>query len=186
MVVLLSGGLDSMVVAERARVAGALVGCVFVDYGHPAQQQEGWRAFAYCGERGVPLRVVHAFGLDLGDMGAAVGARVVPCRNAVLLSVAANAARLLGGTELAIGAIANDQRDYSDCRPEFFAAMSIALGVSVTAPLVAWTKREVVVEAVRLGLRPSDAWSCYGPGPIACGACPSCLERDGALAERAP
>ena len=159
MVVLLSGGLDSMVVAERTRVAGVLAGCVFVDYGHPAQQQEGWRAFAYCGERGVPLRVVHVFGLDLGDMGAAVGARVVPCRNAVLLSAAANAARLLGGAQLAIGAIANDQRDYADCRPEFFAAMSAALGLTVVAPLVTWSKRNVVTEAERLGIRPAATWS---------------------------
>lgn len=136
MIVLLSGGIDSMVVAERARRDGRLHGCVFVDYGHPAQQAEGWRAFSYCGTRQVPLRVVHVFGLALGDMGAAVGARVVPNRNAVLLSAAANAAASMGGTELAIGAIANDQRDYLDCRPEFFAAISAALGIQVVAPLI--------------------------------------------------
>lgn len=177
MVVLLSGGLDSMVVAERSRVAGTLRGCVFVDYGHPAQQAEGWRAFAYCGSRRVPLRVVHVFGLALGDMGAEVGARVVPSRNAMLLSAAANAAVAMGGSELAIGAIHNDQRDYADCRPEFFEAMSTALGLRVVAPLVTWNKTGVVTEARRLGLALEASWSCYGPGPEPCGTCPSCRER---------
>lgn len=171
-----------MVVAEQARAAGTLRGCVFVDYGHPAQQAEGWRAFAYCGARRIPLRVVHVFGLHLGDMGADVGARVVPSRNAVLLAAAANAAAAMGGSELAIGAIAADQRDYADCRPEFFAAMSAALGVQVVAPLVGLSKAEVVAEAARLGLDLGGTWSCYGPGPEPCGTCPSCVERNGALA----
>lgn len=177
MVVLLSGGLDSMVVAETARKAGSLRGCVFVDYGHPAQIPEGWKAFAYCGERGVPLKVVHVFGLSLGDMGTGDGARVVPARNAVLLAAAANTAIAMGATELAIGAIAEDQRDYADCRPEFFRAMSDALGIAVVAPYVGWSKRDVVTAARLLGLRSEDAWSCYGPGPEPCGICPSCASR---------
>lgn len=150
---------------------------MFVDYGHPAQQQEGWRAFAYCGERGVRLKVVHVFGLALGDMGTGAGARVVPCRNAVLLSAAGNAAIAMGGRELAIGAIGDDQHDYADCRPEFFAAMSEALGIRVVAPLVLRSKVDVVEEARRLGLNLGASWSCYGPGPQPCGACPSCLAR---------
>lgn len=53
--VLLSGGIDSLVCAELARQAGELAVCVFVDYGHPAQVAEGWRAFAYAGSRGAPI-----------------------------------------------------------------------------------------------------------------------------------
>ena len=170
-----------MVVAELARERGILTGCVFVDYGHPAQQQEGWRAFAYCGERRLRLRVVHVFGLALGDMEAAVGARVVPCRNAVLLAAAANAAHAMGGIALAIGAIADDQREYADCRPEFFDAMSAAVGLQINAPLLGLSKREVVAEARRLGLDPGASWSCYGPGPEPCGTCPSCVARSAAM-----
>lgn len=177
-VVLLSGGLDSMVLAERARVAGTLAGCVFVDYGHPAQIPEGWKAFSYCGSKGVPLKVVHVFGLCLGDMGTEVGARVVANRNAVLLSAAANAAvSFFGASEIQIGAISDDQRDYVDCRPEFFWSMTEALGLSVSAPLVTLSKEDVMREAVFLGLRPADSWSCYGPGPEPCGSCPSCVVR---------
>lgn len=175
-IVMLSGGIDSLVCAELAREAGELRGCVFVDYGHPAQQAEGWKAFAYCGEREVPLRAVHVFGLDLGDMGSAQGARVVPGRNAVLLAVGANHAPEMGGTSVVLGATHSDHANYPDCRPGFFDAMTAALGVSVLAPLISMTKSEVVREARRMGLKPSDAWSCYGAGPHPCGTCPSCTE----------
>ncbi len=67
MVVLLSGGIDSLVCAELARNREELVGCVFVDYGHPAQVQEGWKAFEYCGRRLVPLKVIGCNAADLAD-----------------------------------------------------------------------------------------------------------------------
>lgn len=176
-VVLLSGGLDSMVLAEELRLAGDLAGCVFVDYGHPAQIQEGWRAFAYCGSRSVRLKVVHAFGIDLGDMGTSVGARIVHARNSILVALAANATRSLGGDSLAIGAIADDQADYEDCRPSFLAAMQAATGVQVVAPLIGASKADVVARARVIGLDLDLSWSCYGPGPDPCGVCPSCVQR---------
>ena len=175
-VVLLSGGIDSIVCAELARRGGELAGCVFVDYGHPAQQQEGWKAFAYCGARGIPLKVVHAFGIDLGDMGSALGARVVPNRNAILLALAANAARALGGDSVCIGANDADQHFYRDCRPVFFRSMSLAIAMRIDTPLVKMSKREIIDMAREFGLTEADTWSCYGAGPKPCGACPSCLE----------
>lgn len=186
-VVLLSGGIDSLVCAEMARAEGRLVGCVFVDYGHPSQIQEGWKAFAYCGSRGIPLRAPHVRDLDLGDMaGEGRAARVVPYRNAALLAVAANAAAgwLHNPTgRLVIGCNAADQRDYVDCRPAFLDSMGAALGVQIEAPLLHLEKGEIIARAIALGLSPDDAWSCYGAGPDPCGECPSCLESIGAWAD---
>ena len=179
-IVLLSGGIDSLVCAEQSRRDGKLVGAVFVDYGHPAQVPEGWKAFAYCGERGIPLKVVHVFGLDLGDMASAAGARVVPCRNAMLLSVAANVTRGMGGSRLLIGATAEDQEEYSDCRPGFVSKMAWALDISIAAPLLGYRKPGVIELARKFGLKREDAWSCYGAGPVACGECPSCESADSA------
>ena len=177
-VVLLSGGIDSLVCAESARVEQRLAGCVFVDYGHPAQIPEGWKAFAYCGSRAVPLKVVHAFGLNLGDMAHAAGARVVPSRNAILLAMAANVAHAVGGSRLIIGCNAADQRDYVDCRAPFLVAMAGALGMPVAAPLLGMAKSDIIDRARTLGLTQQDAWSCYGGGPSPCGSCPSCVEAD--------
>lgn len=174
-IVLMSGGLDSMVLAERARRAGVLGGCVFVDYGHPAAQQEAWHAFAWCRAHDVRLHVVHVHGLMLGDMADidAPGLRVVPNRNAVLLGIAANfAASVVGCVEVHIGAIADDAA-YPDCSAEWIERLGAAFPMRLSAPLVQWRKAEVVQEARRLGL--DSWWSCYGPGPLPCGTCSSCL-----------
>lgn len=181
-VVLLSGGIDSLVCAEMARRAGQLAGCVFVDYGHPSQQIESHHGFIYCKKYGYRMRVFHAFHLNLGDMKSGQGARVVPARNAVLLSLAANHA----GTDEAvtIGVNAGDATDYLDCRADFIAAMQTALGIPVLAPLLHMTKAEVIAKARTLGLSPDDAWSCYGPGPFTCGRCPSCVQSEEAWAMR--
>jgi 7-cyano-7-deazaguanine synthase len=178
--VLLSGGIDSLVCAELARQAGELAACVFVDYGHPAQVAEGWRAFAYAGSRGVPLLAPHVRDLQLGAMADASGAAVVPQRNAILLSVAANAASAHGADSLTIGVNAADQRDYEDCRPAFLDAMAAALGLPILAPLVHMDKTQVVRAAADLGLTAADAWPCYRGGPTPCGDCASCRESAGA------
>lgn len=187
--VLLSGGIDSLVVAEMYRQdpTTELAGCVFVDYGHPAQIPEGWKAFAYCGERGVPLKVIHAFGLDLGDMETEEGARVVPGRNLVLLALAVNVAKSMGATFLAIGANAADQAAYPDCRRSFLNTVARAADLHIESPLVGFSKRKIVQTAIDLGLAKTDAWSCYKGDPSPCGSCPSCLEADAAWPpERTP
>ena len=179
-VVLLSGGVDSLVCAERMLAAGRLAGCVFVDYGHPARQREAWRAFAWAERRAVRLHVLHAMGLHLGEMTGGRGAspQVVPARNAVFLAMAANVAASWGANCVAIGANQSDLAEYSDCRPCFLDRMSEALdqacGVRVVAPLGRWTKPEIMQEAKRHGIGEGDAWACYGGGPKPCGACASC------------
>ena len=174
-VVLLSGGVDSLVCAELERRSGTLSHCLFVDYGHPSQAQEGWKAFAYCGAREVPLTVIQAFGMRLDDMQSQVGPRLVPARNAVLLSLAANASEC---GAIVIGCNKADSTDYADCRPDFLSNMATGLGVDIRAPLLTKTKPEIVAMARALGLRRSDSWSCYVGGLVECGTCPSCIEAD--------
>ena len=179
-VVLLSGGLDSVTLAERERRAGRLVGVVFIDYAHPAQVAEGWKAFAYHGRRRVPLKVVHVFGLDLGDMNSASGASVVPARNLVLLSTAANVAQGMGAEVLMIGATAGDASEYVDCRAASIAATSaafVAMGsLPVEAPFSSLSKEEVAAMARSYGISQEDVWSCYRGGAPPCGTCASCVE----------
>jgi 7-cyano-7-deazaguanine synthase len=189
-IVLVSGGVDSLVCAELARERGILRGVVFVDYGHPAQTAEAWRAFAYHGRTGVPLWVVHAFGLGLADMDPAAQAasdspRVVPARNAILIAAAANRAAVAGASEVWIGAQGGDVEGYPDCRAEWIglvsATMDAACGVTVSAPLVGWSKAEVIAEARRLGIDRAETWACYQPiGSEPCRACASCVAADGA------
>ncbi len=87
---MLSGGPRSLAAAEAAREAGALAACVFVDFGHSSQVADGWRAFAFCGEHGIPLRAVHVFGLH------AVSPTVIE-------AVGDEVARELGADSVALG-----------------------------------------------------------------------------------
>lgn len=181
-VVLMSGGLDSTVCAEMALRDGVLAGCVFVDYGHPARQAEAWRAFAWAERRGVRLHVLHAMGLCLGGMDGRPGssAQFVPARNAILISMAANVAASWKAESVWIGATAADLDSYPDCRGDFLIPMCHALlkgyGVTVKAPLIGMTRREVSKLARDLGVRRRQVWSCYGPGPEPCGECASCRQ----------
>lgn len=178
MIVLLSGGIDSLVCAELYHKMGQLTGCVFVDYRHPASAQESAKASRFCNARGVPLRRFTFYGLHLADMQDGTGAQVVPHRNALLLSAAANAASEMGGHTLVIGAAKADQADYADCHRPFFDMMAGALGMDILTPLINDDKPAIIKRGRALGLTKSDTWSCYGNGPMACGACASCAEAE--------
>lgn len=179
-VVLLSGGIDSLVLAERERRAGRLKGLVFIDYGHPAQVKEGWKAFNYHGTTGVPLKVIHVFGLDLGPMQIANGSCIVPSRNLILLAAASNAAASMEATGLLIGATGEDQSEYDDCKAENLQALSAAFvacgGLPIYAPFAEMSKMQIVQQAADYGFTQADAWSCYKNQDKPCGVCNSCKE----------
>jgi 7-cyano-7-deazaguanine synthase len=175
-VVLLSGGIDSLVCASLYRGRDQLAGCVFVDYGQPAAQWEEFKSGAYCGRYGVPLRVVKVRGANLGGLETEVGARVMPGRNLMLLSIGANLLDYFGADTIAIGCNHADQRDYPDCRRDWLRSVEPVLGCAVDAPLVHMGKRQIVALARSQRLDQSDAWSCYLGGDGPCGECPSCVE----------
>ena len=89
-----------------------------------------------------------------------------------------------------------DYSGYPDCRPEFIASfaetarLATKQGVEgepfrIHAPLQEWGKARIAQEAVRLGLDPAMAWSCYDPTDegLACGLCDSCRLRRAGFAE---
>jgi 7-cyano-7-deazaguanine synthase in queuosine biosynthesis len=56
-------------------------------------------------------------------------------------------------------------------------------GARLWAPLVRWSKTEIVREALRLGVPIATTWSCYSGDDHPCGVCDSCRIRDAALLE---
>src|SRR3954471_9407430 len=134
-VVLLSGGLDSMVCTALAREAGFAVVALTVDYGqrHPIAL-DGARAIgATLAERHVVLPLdLRAFGgsaltadIDVPKDGAGTEANggipvtYVPARNTIFLGLALGLAEASGARDLYIGVNALDYSGYPDCRPEF-------------------------------------------------------------------
>ena len=201
--VLLSGGLDSMVVAGLAREQGFAVHALTIDYGQ-RHQRELESARAIVRAQGIARHVVlpldlRRFGgsaltsdieVPKDGIGDTIPVTYVPARNLVFLSLTAAFAESSGAHDIFIGVNALDYSGYPDCRPEFIAsfAETARLGTRegiegrpfvIHAPLQHMTKADIAREADRLGLDTRLSWSCYDPTQdgLACGECDSCRLR---------
>ena len=208
-VVLLSGGLDSMVSAALAREQGYIVNALTIDY-NQRHKREIDAARRIAQELGAQRHVV--LPLDLRQFGGSaltddiavpkdgVGADIpvtyVPARNLVFLSLTLAWAEAIGAKDIFIGVNALDYSGYPDCRPEFIAAfediatLATKVGAQgstfqIHAPLQFLSKAQIASECDRLGLEPAMSWSCYDPLPDgrACGECDSCRLRKAGFAE---
>lgn len=202
-VVLVSGGLDSMISAASAREAGYRLLALSIDYNqrHRVELAAARRVATTLGaERHIVLPLdLSAFGgsaltadIDVPKDGVGEGIPVtyVPARNTIFLSLALGWAEAAGSRDLFIGVNALDYSGYPDCRPEFIQAfeglaeIATKAGVEgepfkIHAPLQHMTKADIVREGQRLGVDMGISWSCYDPAPggVHCGTCDSCRLR---------
>ena len=201
-VVLLSGGLDSMVCAALAREAGFSVIALTIDYGqrHRVELESANAIARGLAERHVVLPIdLRGFGgsaltsdIDVPKDGVGPGIPVtyVPGRNTIFLSLALGLAEASGARDIFIGVNALDYSGYPDCRPEFvekfeeLANVATKAGVegdrfTIHTPLLELSKADIAREAERLGLDASLSHSCYDPLPDGrhCGKCDACRLR---------
>ncbi|RYY25698.1 MAG: 7-cyano-7-deazaguanine synthase QueC [Sphingomonadales bacterium] len=202
-IILISGGLDSMVSAARAKEDGHRLLALSIDYNqrHQVELAAARRISAMLGaERHVVMPLdLRAFGgsaltADIDVPKSGVGSDIpityVPARNTIFLSLALGWAEAAGARDIYIGVNALDYSGYPDCRPEFIegfeklAELATKAGVEgepfrIQAPLQNMTKADIVREAARLGLDAGMSWSCYDPAPggVHCGLCDSCRLR---------
>ena len=207
-VVLLSGGLDSMVVAALAVEAGARLVALTIDYNqrHRVELDAARRIAAHLGaERHVvlPLDLTRFGGSALTDdiavpkdgVQPGIPVTYVPARNTIFLSLALGMAEASGAREIHIGVNALDYSGYPDCRPEFVDAFQHLANIATKAgvegdrfvirtPLLHLTKADIAREAARIGIDAGLSWSCYDPvGDLHCGRCDSCRLRAKGFAE---
>ena len=209
-VILLSGGMDSMVVAGLAREAGYRLLALTVDYNqrHRVELEAAARIAAALGaERHIvlPLDLTRFGGSALTDDIAvpkggvnegAIPVTYVPARNTIFLSLCLGWAEAAGARDLFIGVNALDYSGYPDCRPEFIAEfeklanLATKAGVegepfTIHAPLQDMSKADIAREARRLGLDAGMSHSCYDPDAAgrACGQCDACVLRTRGFAE---
>lgn len=207
-VVLLSGGLDSMVCAALAREQGFEVLALTVDYQqrHRVELEAARRIASELADRHIilPLDLSRFGGSALTDDIAVPKAGVeegipvtyVPARNTVFLSLALAWAEAEGARDLFVGVNALDYSGYPDCRPGFIAAFEELAnratkagvegeGFTVHAPLQHMTKADIAREAARLGLDAGLSHSCYDPSTDGrhCGLCDACRLRAKGFAE---
>ena len=203
-VVLCSGGMDSVTALHWAAREHDVQGVVSFDYGSKHNPRELPFAAEHAARLGVRHEAValpfigQLFASDLLAGGGPVPdghyadenmrRTVVPFRNAIMLSIAAGFAESTGAEGLVIAAHAGDHTIYPECREDFMQAMGDAMrlgtyaGIRLLRPFIALDKAAIAREGARLGVDFSRTYSCYKGGAIHCGTCGTCVERREAFA----
>ncbi|MEP2988737.1 MAG: 7-cyano-7-deazaguanine synthase QueC [Parasphingorhabdus sp.] len=202
-VLLLSGGLDSMVSGAIAKEQGFDLIALTVDYNqrHKIELQSAQKI----ADR-LQVKEHIVLPLDLGRFGGSaltadidvpksgvtndIPVTYVPARNLIFLSLTLGLAETRKANDIFIGVNALDYSGYPDCRPEFISGFEDLAdlatkagdqgnGFTIQTPLQYMTKADIVLEADRLGIDASLSWSCYDPaeGNLHCGLCDSCRLR---------
>jgi 7-cyano-7-deazaguanine synthase len=208
-VALLSGGLDSATAAALALEAGYRLIALSLNYGQ-RHRRELQAASAVAAALGIAEH--HTLAVDLSAWGGSaltdgtlavptggveagvIPSTYVPGRNTVFIALGLSLAEARGAERLVLGVNAVDYSGYPDCRPDYLAAFQQLAGLSskagregqateLWAPLVRWSKTEIVRQALRLDVPIAATWSCYSGGETPCGMCDSCRIRDAALIE---
>jgi len=211
-VVLLSGGLDSATVLAIAKSLGFEPYALTVIYGqrHSVEVEASKKVAKAMGaveHKFVEVNLNSIGGSALTDdidvpkdrdesQMADIPVTYVPARNTVMLSLALGYAEVLGAQDIFVGVNAVDYSGYPDCRPEYIAAfehlakLATKAGVEgrptrIHAPLIAWTKPQIIERGLALGVDYGITHSCYDPGPDGrpCGRCDSCVLRARGFAE---
>lgn len=202
-VVLLSGGLDSMVCTALAREAGHRVIALTVDYNqrHRCELEAAGRVAAALGVAEhivLPLNLRSFGGSALTSDTAVpkdgvqpgIPVTYVPARNTIFLSLALGLAEARAAKHIYVGVNALDYSGYPDCRPAFVESFAETANLATKAgvegdpflfetPLLHMTKADIAREAHRLGIDAGLSWTCYDPTPdgLHCGACDACRLR---------
>ncbi|SFE13726.1 7-cyano-7-deazaguanine synthase QueC [Nitrosomonas sp. Nm166] len=210
-VVLLSGGLDSATILAIARHQTFECYALSLDYGqrHRSELEAAQKvAQSLCAHAHqiIKLDLTVFGGSALTDWSIEVPTSgetkttdipitYVPARNTIMLSLALAWAETMDCQDIFIGVNAVDYSGYPDCRPEYIQAyeqmanLATKAGIegrklTVHAPLIHLSKKEIIEAGLALGIDYGLTISCYQADELgrACGICDSCRIRHAGFA----
>lgn len=189
LVTLVSGGVDSTLMAMLAHREGVKQFPLFVDYGQLCVERE-WSACSLLFPR---LGLPKPRRVNLSGYGQLIPSGItnrslrinedafLPGRNLLLVVVGAAYAYSMKARSVALGLLNEDDSIFPDQTVHFLdsaqRSVSLALGfeVSILAPLMPMTKRDVLLLAEEAGI--CGTYSCHAGLQEPCGVCVSCVER---------
>lgn len=108
----------------------------------------------------------------------------VPFRNSLIISMAVSWCEVISGKDIYIGAVFEDSSGYPDCTPSYYRAMNNlisegtkATDIQVVTPVIHMKKSDIINKAIELDAPMASSWSCYDSSDAACGVCDSCALR---------
>jgi 7-cyano-7-deazaguanine synthase len=202
-IVLVSGGMDSLICASIAVKEFKEVSFLHMNYGQKTSIRERKSFDAIADHYEIPMarrKVIDMTflqqigGSSLTDESitvkryqgdsTAIPDSYVPFRNSIILSLAVSWAEAIGATWLYIGANYEDSPGYPDCRPSYYDAFGQVIKVGTKAgdiqiltPVISMKKKEIVLKGKELQVPFALSWSCYKSSDKACGICDSCALR---------
>lgn len=205
-IVICSGGLDSVTLAHFVAAEHKLIGLISFDYG-----QRHRKEIDFAGECAERLGTKHLI-VDISPIGALLSGSaltqgdvavpdghyaedtmkitVVPNRNAIMLAIAYGIGAARGAEAVAAAVHSGDHFIYPDCRPAFIEAFQTMqhhaleglAEITLHTPFVTRSKADIVAAGNALGVPFARTWSCYKGGDRHCGRCGTCVERQEAFA----
>jgi len=188
LVTLVSGGMDSTLMAVLAKEEGIPQCPLFIDYGQLSAQKEWQTCRTVFRQNKLPDPVR----MNLSDFGHIIPSGLtnpafrlnedafLPGRNLLFLLAGAGYAYHLNAKVVAIGLLDEKARIFPD-QTSFFlkraeSLLQLALGrrIALSAPLITLSKRDVMELARVRGI--VGTYSCHSGKDEPCGVCVSCLE----------
>lgn len=194
-IILLSGGLDSIVALGLTKDELNVQLALTFDYGQTVWTQE-YNASKYIADYyGIKHEVVklpfyqkiinnNTFDKICDNN---VSSNWLPNRNSLFLNIAAAYADKYGYTDIIFGANKQEAENFPDNTIDFINSInntfqySTIVKVKVSAPLINYNKNDIVNLALKHSIPIDKVWSCYVNGEKNCGICESCLNLKNAL-----
>ncbi|MCB9062827.1 MAG: 7-cyano-7-deazaguanine synthase QueC [Halobacteriovoraceae bacterium] len=202
-IVLVSGGMDSLVSAAIANENHRRLAFLHLNYGQNTEKKELHCFHSIADHYGVPKELRKVIDITfLKQIGGSsltddkievknfkgdskeIPDSYVPFRNTHIMAMAVSWAEVIGAKKIYIGAVDEDSSGYPDCRPSYFKAYNKLIkegtkngDISIITPVIELKKEEIVKKAIELKAPLEKSWSCYAREEKACGVCDSCALR---------
>lgn len=199
-IILLSGGLDSLVSTAFMQKDFNIIKALHFNYGQKPFKKEIEACKKICAHYKIELEIIDFEWLgglskdsalsEKNNLTSNVGTDYwIPNRNGLFVNVGACYAEALKCQYVAIGANFEEAQGFKDNSVEFVDSAtdlfthSTKNNVKVIAPLIKMNKKQIIEKALELNAPLELVWSCYEGGEKHCGECPSCKLLKSALAE---
>ncbi len=206
-IILLSGGMDSLVTLAIAANESDELYFLHVNYGQKTQTKE-LECFNNLVKYYKPVDTLVADieylkkiggsslvdnSLEIKDYSGedVVPNTYVPFRNAHMICIAVSWAEVIGAQRIYIGAVEEDSSGYPDCREEFYKHFNKTIDagtqdetkIEIVTPVIHKKKSDIITLGKELDAPFEYSWSCYRDNEKACGTCDSCVLRLNAFKE---